>query len=374
MKTLLFYASVTITLLIFLSSCTKEKPDSPLAVSPQSDEQLVSQVHWFMDAAKDVKEGKYLKSGEKMFLDSALYYISATLNYKYGYHTVQYEQLKLDTVMVTIPILAAEGKTYVVDALAGYNNAVSKIRFKYSQNTATNKKTVGFIIQYAGYNTTNDSVKARVITQIGYGDMITQLTAMYDWQFGETDQYWWLENSQNCYNGTGGFGAPNIIENTLMFGLCPAPPPNCRYWFPIIDEIEFIPTNYEVDSVHDNFCDYKIYYASGSLNVILTNQVQCLGLDTAHPGIHEMSFYCTGLLEIIQAFLTSNQKQCQKLKIGHFGPDLLPPNYTIYAIGHKPILFYGNRKLICSEPVYPLAIDNPFLSSGFIMHGNNTVI
>jgi hypothetical protein len=38
MKTLLFYASVTITMLILLSSCTKEKPDSTKIVSPQSDE------------------------------------------------------------------------------------------------------------------------------------------------------------------------------------------------------------------------------------------------------------------------------------------------------------------------------------------------
>jgi hypothetical protein len=65
MRTLLLTLSALLLIsIVGMYSCTKEKVESAVSKTTPSGEQLVSQVHWFMDAAKDVEGGKYLKSGE----------------------------------------------------------------------------------------------------------------------------------------------------------------------------------------------------------------------------------------------------------------------------------------------------------------------
>jgi hypothetical protein len=158
-----------------------------------------------MDAAKDVKEGKYLKTGEKMYLDTALNYISYTLNYKYGFHTSPYRSIKFDTVLVTIPILANENKTLIVDALSGYDEAETNSRLIYSQLSDSRKKVIGFVVQNAGITTNGQAITARIIMEIGYGTPIIVNS------FGPNDQYWWTREGGNCSdpnNIVPGLGAP----------------------------------------------------------------------------------------------------------------------------------------------------------------------
>jgi len=359
MRTLLLTFTAIFISIVTMISCTKEKVESTVSKTTPSDEQLVSQVHWFMDAAKDVKEGKYLKSGEKMIIDSAIYFISATLNYKYCHHMEHSGNYKQDTIIIKIPVLSAEGKTFVVDALIGYNASILGIRDKYAKIFDANKKLTGCMVKSLGVTDSGDTIQIQIISQFRY-EFAQQSPNSYTTQFPFTNEenYWWLRDSQNCFSGSPDEGgAPNVIESTLTFGLCPAPPPNCRIWFPAYDEIAFNYLDYEVDIVKDNFCDYKIFYASGTTAQVMSDQVQCLGVDPAHPGQHEMSFYCNGLLEIIQNFqanLPPTSRACKELIV------MSPPPSSIYGnmieIKHVPHFFYGKKLIDCFTIGYPIPI------------------
>jgi hypothetical protein len=357
MRTLLLTLSALLLIsIVAMYSCTKEKSETATPSAALSDEQIVSKVNWFMDAAKDMKEGKYLKSGEKMALDSALYYISASLNITYGFPELLLTHTKLDETIITLPIVGTEGKTYIVDALTSYNQARSNIKTHVLALNKPNMKTLGFIVENLGINDTNSEITLKITTQIGYGSTFiptAQLTTVTDWGFTEEDQYWWLRNSYNCFNGGGFEGAPEVIENTLMFGYIPAPQPNCRYSYPLLHNMTFDPLSYEVDLVKDNFCDYKIFYARGTMSQILTDQVQCLGLDAAHPGVHEIGFYCNGLKEIVDGFFAlpgNTNYSCQKIYIDSPGPLMFNNNPNIWYIQNSPTLYYGTRYIICNYP------------------------
>lgn len=350
MKKNFLFLALTLISIVIMVSCSKDKSNTLAPSTSQTDEQLVSKIHWFMNSATDFKEGKILKNGEKMYLDSALYYISATLNYKYCFNAEQIGKFKLDTIEVQIPIIAAESKTYVVDALAGYNLAVEKIRIKYKLITGENKKLVGCMVQNKGINTSNDTITFMITAQISTGISPPQLL------FGDEDQYWWTRDSQNCYNGTGNDGAPNIIERNVTARFTPGPVPNCRYWFPVIHSYTFIATEYQVDEIKDNFCDYLIFYASGPPLEVLTNEVQCLGIDPInHPGVNEMNFYCDGLYEIVSQYLNSEMEKVQRIYINN---EQVTLGINTIAIKHNPTLFYGVRKLDCSyQQQYPIPIE-----------------
>ncbi|MDY0026780.1 MAG: hypothetical protein RBS33_12395, partial [Lentimicrobium sp.] len=137
------------------------------------------------------------------------------------------------------------------------------------------------------------------------------------------------------------------------------PPPNCRYWFPFTEPKDFIATDYEGDGVPDNFCDYKIFYAHGPAIEILTDRVQCLGLEANHPGIHEMNYYLNGLDEIITGFLANTGKSLATLNIeSRIDSDLIDP--SIVAIKHIPHLFYGKKMIMCWEVPnndYPISME-----------------
>lgn len=349
MRTLLLTLSALLLIsIVGMYSCTKEKSETATPAAALSDEQIVSQVNWFMDAAKEVKEGKYLKSREKMELDSALYYISATLNYKYGYATEPFGKLKLDTVMVNIPYIASEGKTYIVDALEGYNITIEKIRLKYLSIVNSKKVLIGCVIQNAGLTNNNDSIKVRVIAEFGSG----QAAPVY---FDPTDEYWWHRDSWRC-DLTGEEGAPNIFENNLNFAWRPAPPPGYRVTFTGLSlELFENPTLYlnPTSGPIDNFCDYEIFFATSLVSVI-DEQVKCLGTDPAHPGIQEMEYYMDGMESVLGGFLQSQNQNFFSLSIE--SPE--KTEYNIVTIKHMPKLTYGIRHIIAIDPsaVYPMSI------------------
>jgi hypothetical protein len=307
-----------------------------------------------MDAAQDIKDGKTYKDGEKMLIEDAIYDISASLNVTYGFPEQLLDHTILDEAIISLPIIANEGKTFVVDALTGFNSARSTIKNHILSKGKSNAKTLGFIVENLGVNNTNTAIDLKIITQIGYGNSFSpfvQGSTTTDWGFTEASQFWWLRNSQNCYDGSGTEGAPEVIENTLMFGYIPAPQPNCRYVYPVLHNFTFDPLAFEVDPTKDNFCDYKIFYARGSMSAIMTDQIQCLGLDASHPDVHEMNFYCTGLKEIIDWFIAQPENsgfRCQKIYISSPGP--LPYDQSLWYIKHSPTLYYGTRQTVCNSP------------------------
>ncbi len=342
--------AVSVILLGFVvASCKKEKSETIAATTTQSDEQLVNNVHWFMDAAKDVKEGKILKSGEKMLVDSAVYYISATLNYKYCYQAYNYKSREYDTVYVTIPILANEGKTLIVDALYGYNQAVQKLRSNHMQIASPQKKLLGCMVSNVGFTSNSDSIHIKIISLTGVG-VVPNVDDQPAWP-----SFWYQQNTWQC-NGNASIGAPEILRRNLIALNIPA---NCRVWFPTGYSIKVYddPTAYPdpFNGPIDNFCDYKIYYARTSASApVLTDAVKCIETQPVVTYGSEMGFYTQGINQIIGEFLTSVNKDFKDILVTDFDEPI--PNTSDYRIGHRIELHYGDASWDCWETTYPCAL------------------
>lgn len=331
-------------------SCAKEKSDTSAPTVKQTDEQLVNQIKWFMNSAKDVEEGKILKSGEKMSIDSAINCISNTLNYVYCFGDATFRQIKTDTVLIKIPILSNENRTYIVDALDGYNLSVDKIRQKYMRISGTNKHLLCCVVQNAGANSSNDSVIMRVIAQVGTG--VNSNTSS---NYTDEEQYWWYNSSWNCYDGSGSEGAPEILQQGLNSAFLPAPPANCIRVFSNTGIIYFLnPKSYAGDGVIDNFCDYKMYYASDAVST-LTDEVKCLGIELDHPNVHEMDFYFNGMSSIISNWLNANNNNFRVCEVNSTtGSEPNPYANTIY---HTMKLTYGHAYIVCDWVPMPIATE-----------------
>jgi len=101
-------------------SCSKElDTQKENTVIKVTDEKLVKKVESFIQLAKDVKEGKILKSGEKMPIPDAIDFIDESFNYEYVFHTEPYGDILTVSTEVILPIIVGENKTYSVDAAAG---------------------------------------------------------------------------------------------------------------------------------------------------------------------------------------------------------------------------------------------------------------
>jgi hypothetical protein len=354
-------AGMAAILMYIAPACNKERNEEQLPVLQQDDftgnEELVNRVLNFSQIAAELKDGKMQKSGEKMLIDNAIYYISATLNYIYCNHTAAYGKIHLDTITFSLPVIATEGKAYLVDALDGYNTAVEKAREKFVKINKTERQLINIAYISSEMNLPQKAVDLTFEIQTGTDN--APAIAAYGF-FDVEEQYWWFRDTENCYNGNPTLGgAPNVLEQHILFKYKPVPPPNCRYWFPFTEPKDFIATDYEGDGVPDYFCDYKIFYAYGPVIEILTDTVQCLGLEANHPGIHEMDYYLNGLDEILSGFLANTGKSIATINIkSEIEPD--PNNYTKVTIKHLPHLTFGKKMTVCWEVPnnnYPISIE-----------------
>lgn len=351
-RTILILLAVALAAGVF-HACKKEKIHQTTQENSEST-YIVNNVLNFSQQASLLSEGSYLKNGEKVPIDTALFYISATLNYIYCDHTAQYRELLFDTIKLEIPIIGQEDKTFLVDALAGYNEVVSQAKTKYKKINNLNKKLINLSFLGSEINEGLNTINISLGLQVGVGNApVISAFGVFD----EEDQFWWTRDSWNCYNQYHELGgAPNVLEQHIIFKYITAPPPNCRYWFPFTFTQSFNALNYHAGGVDDYFCDYKIFYANGPSEVVLTNNIQCLGLDNNHPGINEMNFYLQGLDEIISGFLANTGQSVASLTIA--SPLTLEENNAI--IEHQPYLSFGFKKTICWESPnnnYPISIE-----------------
>ncbi len=336
---------------VILIGCAKEKTEKQSAMTQAiENDYLVNKVLGFSQMANDLNEGKLLKNAEKMPIDEAINQISATLNYIYGHHTASYGKFHYETITLRIPIIAQEEKTYLVDALAGYNDALTQIRAKIVLINGLNKKVLNIAFLDAVINESLNEIIVNFQMQVGTGNA----PIIGSSGFNTAEQYWWVRESYNCFDGNNTLGgAPDVIEQRLMFKFIQAPPPNCRYWFPFTEIKKFSATSYIADGNGDNFCDYKIYYATGLESQVLTDTVQCLGIEANHPGIHEMDFYLNNLDQIIAEFLLASNKSMKGLYI----ENSLEMVEDIVTIKHIPQLTYGTKSIMCWDNDYPIGIE-----------------
>ncbi|MEI8048298.1 MAG: hypothetical protein WCI92_13020 [Bacteroidota bacterium] len=342
--------AVSLILLGFANaSCKKEKSESSVTTNTKSDQQLVNHINSFLTSAKSVKEGKYYKSGETMLLDSALYYIVATLNYKYGFINQKFHEFKDDTIMVNIPYLNGEGETYLLDALIGYNISVEKIKQKYLEKPETIKNLVCCVVQNTGLTDDLDSVKVRIIAQIGLGLPVTP---------NQEVGYWWSRGGGDCEQ-IGQYGAPNYLES-FYYGMYYSTCPNARIFFTDVDTHTFgDPALHSNPNgiPNDNFCDYLIYFAASNIGPGLTQDMKCIGSVDYVPwaNITEIEFYHQGLQKVITDTLNIIDRQFINSTIESvFKSD---PITNIVTLRHAPKLKYGKIHFICDPiAIYPVPL------------------
>lgn len=348
MRTLLLTLTVILISIVTMISCTKEKSETTILKTIPSDEQLVRQVNWFMSAAKDVKEGKYLKSGEKMVLDSAIYYIGNTLNYKYGFVSEPYAHMIYDTTEIVIPFLSNERKAYLVDVLNCYNITVNKLRQHYIKIIDERKFLIGCVVKNTDWVIGHDSIRIKVIGRFGYGQPLTPSANIEGW--------WFERDSHNCENTVYDIGAPNFLDAEIWSTMRPAPAPGFRVVF-INQDIESTafsdPKQYinDADDIPgDNFCDYKFYYADVPDSQI-TDELCCLGYDTSHD-IDEMYVYKYSMRDVITQWLVSQDKDFVDIVTFH---ELLHVNTQHNILKHYSKVTYGDR-IVTAIGSYPVSI------------------
>ena len=251
-------------------SCSKDIDSQKSKTATNlSDEDLVKKVLNFIELAKDVEEGKILKSTDKMPISEAIASIDESFNYEYVFHTEPYGKIITESVEVILPIIPAEDKTYTVDAAAGYNDAVTLIRAKYQDIVSNDKKLIGIIVENKGlFNSTN--IKLVVTAQMGIGPPNPINSIIDDW--------WWIRESKSCDNTVSGIGAPNILDQKVYDFWKPVTTTNDRIWYTRSLVFSFNdPKEHRTgDDPEDNYCDYFLFYATDRIGPGITNTEKCL--------------------------------------------------------------------------------------------------
>lgn len=346
MKTKLFVFFLAISL--FTISCKKEIEQELDVTKPKqiSDQELVKKVERFIQLAHNVKEGKILKSEDKMPIPDAIDFIDESFNYEYVFHTEPYGNILKETAEVILPIIVGEEKTYTVDAAAGYNEAVSQIRNKYGNIASTDKNLIGILVENKGlYNSSN--IKILVTAIIGVGKPSIE-DPNYSLDF------WWSRDSHNCDQSLWEEGgAPNIIDARVKGAFMQAPPPNTRVWFTDEEPFDYEdPTDYlnnNDPNPGDNYCDYMLYYATEEYGTF-THDDLCLSGESEN---NEMDFYTASTINFIQSQIDSTQ-----LSFSLVNTTSWPGTDNNYNTKYHSLFFtLGIRHTTSWASQYPICID-----------------
>ncbi|PKP48720.1 MAG: hypothetical protein CVT94_07575 [Bacteroidetes bacterium HGW-Bacteroidetes-11] len=349
MKNTLFKSIAVIALSLLMITCTKEKQESQNQTDQITDEQLIERVNWFAEAANDLKDGKYLKSGEKMLIEDAILSIESAMNYKYSYTHVKFKDYYVQDVEFEIPFLATEGKTFVVDALQGFNTARQKFREIFQAINLSNKNFYMCSLKNNGIATNGAAVKVKATVYFGYGNRNVQAATN---EIG----YYWLIDGGDC-ELMGQYGAPNYLRDNYSPAIY-LPCPNARVWYDQTGSFEFMnPTEYPNPNggAVDNYCDYKLFYATTTVCHI-TSEVECVGSESINGAQAEIDYYRVQLQSLIDAKLSSLNKQF--MDVTFVTPD--QTNGTVRTIKHIPTLLYGNIHFVCPEipiEILPITMD-----------------
>ena len=358
MKKIKFIAcimAIIFAVLVF-QRCSKEKIDTTNLDSQQDQDEyfLIKKIHRFIDLAEQNRNGLSLKSGEKVIIDSAFFYIDATFNYTYCFHTSKYNKMHWDTTYTEFPV-DTESEVLLDDVLIAYNDAVDKVRLKYIAISDTTKKLVAVVFEDMGTNANNHR-QVRIISQIGTGTSTGSILGTSG-NFNIDDEYWFEEGSYRC-DETGEEGAPDILEYEIYFKYLPAFPPNYRVWFSNSEIYSPVYSSFQIDYTPDNYCDYRIFYADNEINTI-DDETKCLDYDQNGSGIHEMDFYLDGA-EYVLLYWRDNPTTNPD------GKDFENCFFTHkvlgdpYRIKHELNYTFGIKHVIESTSInahYPLAID-----------------
>lgn len=337
-------------------SCIKEPiSEQEDASNGINDEQLVKKVENFIQLAKAVKEGKILKSGEKMPIEEAINYIESSFNYAYCFPDPGYVKLLEIKTDIKIPVLSTEDKVYLVDALTAYNNAVSASRAKYITVAETTKRLFALCVNNKGVDLSGDNIDVEITGIIAIGSR-----PMYILNEDENPGFWWTNGGGSCeweppHDPIFGIGAPEVITDNVNFAFKPAPPYGYRMWYnnysPLYTKTP-TPEYINPDGIqNDNLCDYWIYKAVGSSET-LPNYVKCLAVQNGEDELH---FYSSAARYVIESVKIQDLTFFQLSSTR----DYFNISIDAYQNNVPPFLYHQYKVQLADRHIAPVSMEYP---------------
>ena len=338
---------------ITLYSCKKEAiettPGKGISIS-QEDLRIQNLITNFKKRVDYYKENPDFKSSETMSVDSAIWYIDATLNFYYAKANHPFAVLHRDTSYFELNILQDLEAT-IDQIVLSYGESLSKLSQSYHEIQEENKQFIMADVRDMGpIDDTKRNLQIITVTGTGFSET--------DGEFGEDEAYLFKRDAiYDCY-GTPSNGAPIIFETHLNNHFNPDPSGNWHWAFiGQATTIEYNYWDYQLNNNPVNYLDYKVFCASEAVAVI-TSVTECLEYDQEQSGIHEMQFYYDHLIDLINEWMNSgqniyNKHYCPLSQIYSFDEN----NNGYRLIQHKPIILYKKRAKINLELNEPPTVE-----------------
>jgi len=340
--TLLILSGWTI---IQFTACQKDTGQNPV----QHEEDPTQRIEQFYADMQNWKQGVPNKSGQRISLDSAIWYIDATLNYYYANNNSSSAHFHWDTVYVEMELMNDFEAMYQ-QVFASYDESLMGLSEKYHAISGENKRFIMAMINDYG-SLPNAKRQLQIVTVTGTGSI--QNTG----DFGENENFRYEDFVEDdCFGNTINTNAPEIFEAALYQYFNPAPGSNCRWSY--YGSTFSLSINYEDNQLNyplTNYLDYKVFAASEAVAPFDGN-TECLEYDYNGSGIHEMQFYFDHKVGFVGDWLNSSQNiGNKKLAIARIKSreKFYEHDKNIY---HEPTFFFRKRILSCTAielpPIY----------------------
>lgn len=322
--------------IIQFTACQKDTGQNPV----QHEEDPTQRIEQFYADMQNWKQGVPNKSGGRISLDSAIWYIDATLNYYYANSNGTSAKFHRDTVYVEMELVSDYEAMYQ-QVFSSYDESLSGLSEKYHAISGENKRFIMAIVNDAGPLPENKH-KLQIVTVSGTG--ILQSSG----DFGESESYFY--NRDALYNCDWEIapGAPIIFETMLSSHFNPPPSGSCHWFFyGSTTELVLEYEDFQLNDPIQNYLDYKIYAASSVIGDGLTDEVKCLEYNQNNSGIHEMQFYYDHLKVFVSDWLASPENT-GNMKLA---PSVIESRISEGSSGsifyHRPNLKFRKRGLSC---------------------------
>jgi len=340
------------TMAVFYS-CGKQDVGNPSKVENQviseQDLKINNLIRSFRAKMDYFRDNPEYKSGEVMEVDSAVWFIDATINYYYAKANHSFCVMHFDTIYLEMNAMDSN-KAMLEQVFATYDASLFGLSEKYYAIEGENKQFIMAIVEDMGLLSDNRH-NLRIVTLIG------TCTPTQSDDFGVDDAYlFYMGANINCDGEPTQGGAPEIFEEMLSNHYNPEAGNNCRWYFygAIVTKTLFY-NDYQMNDPLTNYLDYKIFAASQSVAQI-TSETECLEWNQNSSGIHEMQFYYDNLIELIDEWLESGQNTNNLKFASSTITSADRPENGYRVIKHIPSITFRKRGVVCDEielpPVY----------------------
>lgn len=344
MKTIKHFTFFLLFLTLFCSACKKEEHHI------QQDNNPDSKINRMVSEFRE-KLTSHLKSDEVFSTDSALWYISTTLNATYAnaYNDGNTPDIThFDSVKIDLP--ANTGTLTIGQVNVLYETIVDSVRGVYNKIDETDKQLAAVIFEPQEGNTSNE-LDVKIITYSTWG--------LHYWEvFGPSESYYWAITDD--YGTPVAPNAPNKFKEKFtkhVIGEATVPSHPGYYWVFTEQQSVYLyedyPYNYN-SLIYPPYTNYLDFY-------LFTNFVN-------YPGYHtvlcadELNFYFSKIIEFADVIVPQKYNipitathRCYEINVGcartYCGLNL-PENMT--SIRHSVIFYYGNRQTLPTGYPIPL--------------------